>query len=112
MRLYDQPFTSMALGKKTVEVRLYDDKRRRIKEGDSIEFTKLSQPSDQLLVEVTELNVFPTFKAMYESLPAACFDAEHKTIEEMVASTYTIYTPQQEQKWGTVAITVKVIQHE
>ncbi len=39
MHLADLPFEQIRSGKKTVEVRLYDEKRRAIREGDVIVFT-------------------------------------------------------------------------
>lgn len=41
MRLYDEYFQAIKEGKKTVEVRLNDKKRRNIRAGDSIEFVKI-----------------------------------------------------------------------
>ena len=35
MKLHESPFKKIKSGKKTVELRLYDDKRRKINIGDS-----------------------------------------------------------------------------
>jgi len=74
MGLYESPFNSIKFGKKTVEVRLNDEKRRKISVGDSIKFTKLPESNETLTVEVLELREFPTFKEMYEAIPASEFD--------------------------------------
>jgi ASC-1-like (ASCH) protein len=39
MRLHDGPFKLIKAGSKTIELRLYDEKRQEIKVGDEIEFT-------------------------------------------------------------------------
>ena len=39
MKLRSDPFERIKSGKKTIEIRLYDEKRRKIKEKDFIEFT-------------------------------------------------------------------------
>ena len=39
MKLNPAPFGLIKAGKKTVEMRLFDEKRQRIKAGDIIEFT-------------------------------------------------------------------------
>ena len=39
LRLHDEPFNLIKNGTKTIELRLYDEKRREIHEGDNIEFT-------------------------------------------------------------------------
>lgn len=49
MGLYEGPFNSIKLGKKTVEVRLNDQKRRNLRKGDNIEFSKLPEKKEKLL---------------------------------------------------------------
>ncbi len=107
MGLYGEYFQSIKEGRKKVEVRLYDEKRRKIKVGDTIEFIKVPEQDEALKVQVTDLTIYATFQAMYEDIPFEDFDCEGWTMEEMIEGTYSIYTPEQEQKWGTVAITIK-----
>ena len=38
MRLHDTPFKMIQAGTKTIELRLYDEKRQQIQVGDEIEF--------------------------------------------------------------------------
>ncbi|EMF47167.1 hypothetical protein B481_1329 [Planococcus halocryophilus Or1] len=47
MGLYEGPFNSIKSGKKTVEVRLSDQKRRDLRKGDTIEFTKLPEENEK-----------------------------------------------------------------
>ncbi|GAA0308780.1 ASC-1-like (ASCH) protein [Gracilibacillus halotolerans] len=109
MGLYETPFYSIKLGKKKVEVRLNDEKRRRIRVGDTIKFTKLPDRNDSLTVKVIELREFPTFREMYESIPASDLDSVGDSIKGMVEETYRIYTPEKEKEWGTLAITIRLI---
>lgn len=46
---------------------------------------------------------------MYEQIDKKLLDCENDSLEEMLESTYKIYTKEQEKKWGTVAIGIKVI---
>ncbi len=94
-------------GKKRVEVRLYEEKRRKIKVGDLIEFIKVPEQDETIRVEVTGLRTYKTFEAMYKDIPFEEFDCEGWTMEEMVRGTYDIYSPQQEKEWGTLAIYIK-----
>lgn len=106
MKLYAEPFKSMKSGKKTVEVRLNDDKRRKINCGDVIEFNRIPDENESLKVKVLELRRYDSFQKMYEAIPENDLDAAGESIEEMVESTYQIYSPEQEKKWGTLAITI------
>ena len=46
MKLNQSPFDRIKNGTKTVEFRLYDDKRKQIKVGDKIEFSKLPEQNE------------------------------------------------------------------
>lgn len=107
MSLYGEYFKAIKDGKKTVEVRLNDEKRRKIKIGDTIEFIKVPEQDESLLVKVTELRRYDTFKEMYQEIPFKELDGEGWTMEEMIKGTYEIYSPEQESEWGTLAITIK-----
>lgn len=104
MGLYEEYFQLIKAGKKTVEVRLNDEKRRKLKMGDIIEFSKVPEQDEKIQVKVTELNIYDTFQAMYENIPLHHFGDEEGTIAEMIEGTYEIYSPEQEKEWGTLAI--------
>ncbi len=108
MGLYNEPFQSIYSGKKVFEVRLYDKKRQQIKHGDEILFTNL-MTAETIIVKVTEVKRYESFKEMYEQIDKKLFDRENVSLEEMLESTYKIYTKEQEKEWGTVAIGVEVI---
>ncbi|MCC2461630.1 ASCH domain-containing protein [Bacillus mobilis] len=108
MGLYNKPFQSIQSGKKVYEVRLYDAKRQLIKQGDHIVFTNLTT-SATMTVKVTDIKRYESFKVMYEQIDNKLLDCENDSIEEMLESTYKIYTKEQEKKCGTVAIGIEVI---
>ena len=110
MGLYGEYFQSIIEGKKKVEVRLNDERRREIKVGDMIEFIKVPQQDETLKVHVTGIRKYDTFKEMYEDIPFKDFDCEGWTLNEMIDGTYEIYTPEQEKEWGTLAITISFIE--
>lgn len=107
MGLYNEYFTLIQEQKKTVEVRLYDEKRRKIALGDKIEFISLPDQSKTLQVEVVGLTKYDTFKEMFTDIPSEKLGGENWTLEEMIDGMYKIYSPEQEQRWGTIAITIK-----
>jgi len=107
MGLYGEYFASIKEGKKMVEVRLHDEKRRKIKVGDIIKFIKIPEQNEGLEVEVTALRRYATFKELYEDIPFQDFACDGWTIEEMIEGTYEIYTPEQEKRWGTLAISIQ-----
>lgn len=60
MNLQPAPMEMIRSGRKTIELRLYDEKRRSISVGDSICFLG-AQEQDTLRVRVKALHVFDTF---------------------------------------------------
>ncbi|PPA70359.1 ASCH domain-containing protein [Jeotgalibacillus proteolyticus] len=109
MGLYDGPFKSIQENKKEFEVRLNDEKRRKISIGDVIEFVKVPENGEAIKAEVLGLRNYKTFEEMYKDIPFTLFDCEGWTMEEMIEGTYEIYTQEQERKWGTLAIQIKVL---
>ncbi|WP_239416343.1 MULTISPECIES: ASCH domain-containing protein [Salinicoccus] len=108
MGLYGDYFEPIKEGKKKIEVRLNDEKRREIKVGDTIKFIKVPEQNEVLKVEVSKLHKYPTFQAMYDEIPFVDLGCEGWTIEEMMEGTYEIYSKEQERKWGTLAIEITV----
>lgn len=49
MNLNEQPFDHIKQGRKTIELRLNDEKRRQLKEKDLIEFTNIKTFESSLL---------------------------------------------------------------
>ena len=65
MRLHPEPFNLIKKGTKTIEMRLYDEKRRQIKEGDLITFTN-RETDEKIDTEVLKLYIYPSFEELYK----------------------------------------------
>ena len=65
MNLHPQPFVLIKAGKKDVEMRLYDDRRKSIKVGDKITFTNIDN-GEKLTVTVINLYRFNSFEELYK----------------------------------------------
>lgn len=107
MGLYKEYFNAIQAGRKRIEVRLNDEKRKQIKVGDTIEFIEVPSRAQVLQVQVIELKAYDTFEKMYEEIPLKDFDCEGWTMKEMIEGTYDIYTREQEKEWGALAIKIK-----
>lgn len=65
MKLQNGPFNSIKNGKKTIELRLYDEKRQKVKIKDKIEFTNILN-NEKILTEVINLHKYKTFEELYK----------------------------------------------
>lgn len=102
MKLNPSPFERIKNGTKTIEFRLFDEKRQQIKIGDQIEFSKLPDLQEKLLVDVTDLYREDTFENLFKKL---------YTGEEVIRKTksmYEIYSPEKEQQYGILGIKIKI----
>ena len=104
MKLQSDPFERMKNGKKTVEIRLYDEKRRLVKENDCIEFTNIDT-NEIIKVKVIKLHLFDTFKDLFNYFDSSYFGNDISSYEVM----YDYYTREEEKKYGVVGIEVKLI---
>jgi len=61
LKLATEPFDAIASGRKTIESRLFDEKRQAIKLDDTIVFINRDDPSQTLRVKVVGLQRCKTF---------------------------------------------------
>lgn len=107
MNLCANPFLLIKSGEKRVEMRLYDDKRRKIKSGDQIEFTNLEN-NEKLLVAVLNVKVFNNFATLYKNYDKTVLGY----LENEIADPKDMmqYYPEEEmQNQGVCAIEIKLI---
>lgn len=104
MKLQESPFERIKNGTKTVEFRLYDEKRRKIKIGDQIEFSKLPDLQETILVDVLDLHREDTFENLFKKL----FTDEDE-IKKETKSMYQYYSPDEEKQYGVVGIKISLI---
>ena len=106
MKLQPQPFEAIKSGRKDIEMRLYDEKRKQIKKDDLIEFTN-EKTNEKILCKVTNLHIFSSFKQLY-----AKFDKKrlgYHENETAKPSDMEKYYPKSEQsKFGVVGIEIKL----
>ena len=62
LRLHDQPFASIKSGTKTIEMRLFDEKRSQYSVGDILIFKKRSNENETLKTEIVALHKFNSFE--------------------------------------------------
>ena len=103
MKLYESPFERIKNGTKTIEFRLYDEKRRKVKVGDQIEFSKLPDLQEKILVEVLELYREDTFENLFRKI-----NLDEEEIIRKTKSMYNIYSPEQEKEYGVLGIKIKL----
>ena len=103
MKLNESPFERMKSGTKTIEFRLFNEKRKAIRVGDKIEFSKLPDLKEKLLVDVVELYRENTFENLFRKLYT-----DEEEITRKTKAMYEIYSPEKEQQYGILGIKIKI----
>ena len=68
MKLKSHPFYMIRSGQKTFELRLYDEKRQKLRVNDEIEFRCLDKDETPFVVGVIVLHRFYSFTELYAAL--------------------------------------------
>ena len=106
MRLYKKPFEMIENGIKDIEYRLNDEKRQKVKIGDTITFYKEPLYNKSIKVIVTDMKYYPNLLSMYEATFDKDFKDRYKTPQDVVGDT-PYYTSEEVEKYGCVAIYFK-----
>ena len=110
MHLYPTPFSMIKSGAKTIELRLYDEKRRGIAPGDTIRFHNAEDPDQTILTRVLELYVFESFEALYRQLPLlSCGYTPDDISGASPKDMEAYYSPEAQKRYGVVGIRIAVI---
>ena len=106
MKLHSAPFSMIKSGKKTIELRLYDEKRRKINIGDKIIFTN-NQSGEELTVEVVKLHIFDSFEELYSSLPLLkCGYTEEDVDGAHFSDMEEYYSADKQKEYGVLGIEI------
>ena len=106
MNLNDNPFKSIKSGLKTIEMRLYDEKRRMINDGDIIEFTNRIT-NEKISTKVIKLYLFNNFEELYKQFDRISLGYK----ENEIASPNDMkvyYSKEEQEKYGVVGIEIKI----
>ncbi len=103
MKLNDKPFAAIEKGEKTIELRLYDEKRKKINVGDEIEFS-CAGVDYKMLAVVAKLYRFNDFKELYSSVPLEKCGYKGREKEADYKDMYEYYSDEDIKKYGAFAI--------
>lgn len=101
-------FNMMKAGTKLIELRLYDEKRQKIKIGDKIEFSCLEDVEDKIEVEVIGVHRATDFKELCSKIDIkkAGFSGTPEEVQHIMEE---FYPTTEQQKYGVLGIEIKRI---
>ncbi len=107
MQLHEEPFRQVQNGTKTIELRLNDEKRRRIRIGDCITFLNRADASESLTARVVALYSFESFEDLYATLPLE--KCGYADAASLMRDMDGFYTAEEQARYGAVGIEIEVV---
>lgn len=111
LNLHSSPFEMIQSGRKTIELRLYDEKRRKIAAGDTLVFVHSDDPAQTLAATVRALHRFPDFAALYAALPLdRCGYLPEEIATASPEDMNLYYSVEKQALYGVVGIEIALIE--
>lgn len=101
LHLHNQPFQLVKEGLKTIEARLYDERRQRIDIGDEITFIN-RENGQTLRVTVSKLYRAPTFYELFMTYDPVRFGGT--TLEDTTKAMEQYYDYNEQLRYGVLGI--------
>ena len=108
MHLDPEPFEKIKSGEKTVELRLFDEKRAMIRPGDVVRFLRNGEPGT-MIAEVTGVCRFKSFEELFAVIsPSICGYDSDESPERCAAVMARYYSPENQAKYGAVGLAIRL----
>lgn len=107
MNLQAKYYDFIKNGTKRIELRLYDEKRRKIKPGDEIEFAK--SEADKFMTKVTALYLYRNFAELVADFSIELLADKSMTKEELLLALDEFYGQDEQEEFGVVGVKLELI---
>lgn len=112
MKLNPRPFGMIQSGQKTIELRLFDEKRQKLKAGDKIVFTN-NVTGETLNAKIVKLHRFDSFEELYKTLPLLeCGYTAEDVDNAQPSDMEQYYSAEEQKKYGVVGIELFLLTDE
>ena len=106
MTVQEKYYRLLKTGKKTIELRLFDQKRKKIKPGDAILFTNASDLTECFQATVVQLHHASCFTELCQKITPA--QAGFSSVTELTEVLEQFYPLSSQNQFGVVGIEISV----
>ena len=106
MNLQSKYYDFIKDGTKRIELRLYDEKRQKIKLGDEIEFSK--SETEKFKAKAVGLIRYQSFEDLFKDFPIEILADKTMTKDELLGILSEFYTKEEQQEFGVIGIRIKL----
>lgn len=105
LKVKEKYYNMLKSGTKTIELRLFDEKRRNIKVGDTIEFSNNSDVNDTFTAKVINLHRASSFTELCKDID--CRNAGFPSNKELIDVLEGFYSKDRQREFGVVGIEIQ-----
>lgn len=109
MKLQPKYYQFILNGTKRIEIRLFDEKRKEIKIGDTIKFLKEPELNESFEANVVGLLRYNTFDDMFKDFDISTLADDSMTKEELKSVLEEFYTKEKQSQYGVLGIRIELI---
>ncbi len=107
MKLQPKYYNYMKDGSKRIEIRLNDEKRKRIHVGDKIVFFKEPDLEESLKTEVVGLVQYSNIQELVEDYNISLLADKSEKKEDLLSELKKFYPEEKQEKYGVLSIKIK-----
>lgn len=96
-------------GTKRLEIRLFDEKRKQIKIGDTIKFSKVPDLNESFNAKVIELLRYNSFENMFKDFDISILSDKSMTKEELITVLEQFYPKEKQEQYGVLGIRIELL---
>ena len=109
LKLQPEYYNYILNGTKRIEIRLFDEKRRKIKIGDTIKFLKEPELEESFEVKVVGLLRYKTFEDLFKDFDISVLADKSMNKEELLKVLETFYPKEKQEQYEVVGIRIELI---
>jgi ASC-1-like (ASCH) protein len=109
LKLQPEYYNFILNGTKRIEIRLFDEKRRKIKIGDTIKFFKEPELEESFEVKVVGLLRYNSFEELFNDFDISVLANKSISKEKLLKDLGTFYTKEKQKEYGVVGIRIELL---
>lgn len=109
MKLQPEFYNYILNGTKRIEIRLNDEKRSKIKIGDTIKFLKEPDLKESFNTKVIGLYRYNSFEDMFKDFDISILSDKSMSKEELIDVLEQFYTKEKQEQYGVLGIKIELI---
>ena len=103
LHLHPQPFELIRSGKKTIESRLFDEKRKQYVVGDTLVFVNRADETKIIETQIIHIHKEPSFRKLFLNANTKGKFSTN-SLDELINGIELYYSREDQEKYGVVGI--------